>query len=134
MMRLEIMPVGNAEFPRFIIQDTGGLVFDGEKMVSDRMKAVVFSEGQQVAVTFNALQEAQFKNMPLVEFVVPLNIRVRAGEPFTKQQLAEYLERATSIMLDHEKGTGPVETSMVQLDIVWAGLVEKVANEKKENV
>ena len=125
MMRLEIIPVGNAEFPRFIIQDTGGLVFDGEKMVSDRTKAVVFSEGQQVAVTFNALQEAQYKNMPLVEFVVPLNIRVRAGERFTKEQLAEYLESACCIMLDFDKGTGPVEESMVQLDVAWAALREK---------
>jgi hypothetical protein len=44
MKRLEIVPVGNAEFPRFIIQDTGGLVFDGEKTVDDRKKAVVFAE------------------------------------------------------------------------------------------
>jgi hypothetical protein len=70
--------------------------------------------------------------MPLVEFTVALNIRVRAGEPFTKQQLAEYLERATSIMLDHDKGTGPVKNSMVQLDVTWAGLAEKCVTNKEQ--
>jgi len=131
---LEIIPVGNENFPRFIIQDTGGRVFDGEKMVSDRMKAVLFSEGRDVALAYNALQEAQFKNMPLTEFTVTMNVRVRAGKLFTKEQLAEYLERACCIMLDHDKGTGPVENSMVQLDVTWAGLVEKTGNEKKEKV
>lgn len=132
MKRLEIIPVGSLEFPRFIIQDTGGRVFDGEKMVSDRKKAVLFSEGQDVAFTFNALQDAMFKDCPLTEFTVALNIRVRAGEQFTKQQLAEYLENACCIMLDFDKGTGPVEQSMVQLDVTWAGLVEKTGNKKEK--
>ncbi len=131
MKRLEIIPVGNAEFPRFIIQDTDGRVFDGEKMVSDCMKAALFSEGQSVATAYNALQDAMFKDSPLTEFTVALNIRVRAGGPFTKQQLAEYLEGACCIMLDHDKGTGPVEESMVQLDVTWAGLVEKTSNQEK---
>jgi hypothetical protein len=134
MKRLEIIPVGNAEFPRFIIQNTGGRVFDGEKMVSDRNKAMVFAEGRDIALAFNALQDAMFKDCPLTEFTVALNIRVRAGEPFTKQQLAEYLERACCIMLDHDKGTGPVEDSMVQLDVTWAGLVEKTTSGKKGKV
>ena len=132
MKRLEIIPVGSPEFPRFIIQDTSGRVFDGEKMVSGCTKAALFSEGQGVATAYNALQDAMFKDCPLTEFTVALNIRVRAGEPFTKEQLAEYLERATSIMLDHEKGTGSVELNMVQLDVIWAGLVEKTASKKTE--
>jgi hypothetical protein len=92
---------------------------------------VLFTEGQDVALAFNALQEAQFKDCTLREFTVTLNVRVRAGEPFTKEQLAEYLERATCIMLDHDKGTGPVENSMVQLDVTWAGLQEKSATKKE---
>lgn len=94
MKRLEIVPVGSPNFPRFIIQDSGGRVFDGEKMVADRKKAVVFVEGQSVALAYNALQESPFKNMPLTEFTVALNIRVRAGETFTKRQLAESTWRA----------------------------------------
>jgi hypothetical protein len=129
---LEIIPVGNPKYPRFLIQDTSGSVFDGEKMVADRTQAALFAEGQDVATAFNALQEAQFKKMPLTEYSVTLNVRVRSGEPFTKEQLAEYLERATCIMLDHDKGTGPVEQSMVQLDVVWAGLTEKSVSADKQ--
>lgn len=132
MVRLEIHPVGTQEFPRFVIATSDGEVFDGIGWTKDRNRAVLFAEGREVALTFNALQDQQFKNMPLTEFSVTLNVRVRAGESFTKEQLAEYLERATCIMLDHEKGTGPVEQSMVQLDVTWAGLIEKPANEKTE--
>lgn len=128
MVRLEIQPMGTPEFPRFIIATSDGEVFDGTGWTRDRNRAVLFSEGRDVALAFNALQEAQFKDMPLTEFSVTLNVRVRAGEPFTKEQLAEYLERATCIMLDHDKGTGPVENSMVQLDVTWAALREKTVS------
>lgn len=133
-MRLEIQAVGNEKFPRFVIARSDGHVFDGTGWNQDRSRATVFIGNQDVAVAYNALQDNLFKDCALTEFTVALNIRVRAGEPFTKQQLAEYLERATCIMLDHDKGVGPVENSMVQLDVTWAGLVEKTANEKKETV
>jgi hypothetical protein len=132
VVRLEIQAVGTNDYPRFIIVRSDGQVFDGTGWTQDRSRAVWFNEGVALALQFNALQEAMFKNMPLVEFTVALNIRVRAGEPFTKQQLAEYLERATSIMLDHDKGTGPVKNSMVQLDVTWAGLAEKCVTNKEQ--
>jgi hypothetical protein len=129
VVRLEIQTVGTHKFPRFIIARSDGQVFDGTGWNRDRGRAALFNEGQDCARTFNALQEAQFKGMTLTEFSVTLNVRVRAGEPFTKEQLAEYLERATCIMLDHDKGTGPVENSMVQLDVTWREMTERYAAE-----
>ena len=86
---------------------------------------MVFVPGNDVAWAFNAVQEAEYKNYPLREFTVAMNVRVRAKEPFSTIDLAEYLERVTTILLNHEKGTGPVEDSIVQLGVTWAGLTEK---------
>jgi hypothetical protein len=133
-VKLEIHPVGNEKYPRFIIARSDGKVFDGTGWNEDRGRAILFTEGQAVALQFNALQEAMYKEWPLREFTVSLNIRVRSGSSFSKKELEDYLERATSILLDHDKGTGPVPNSMVQLDVTWARLVEKTANEKKEKV
>jgi hypothetical protein len=123
--KLEIVSVGSAEFPRLIIRDDAGQVFDGHQMVADATKAMVFIAGQDIAFAFNAVQESLYEKYPLREFTVAMTVRVRAREPFTMQQLAQYLEQVTSIYMDQEKGLGPVEDSMVQLGVVWAGLQEK---------
>jgi hypothetical protein len=123
--KLEIVPIGGDEFPRLVIKDDAGHVFDGKQMVADASKALVFISGQDIAFAFNAIQELLYEKYPLREFTVAMTVRVRAKETFTKQRLAEYLELVTSIYMDHEKGTGPVEDSTVQLGVVWAGLEEK---------
>jgi len=129
-VKLHIQAVGNPGFPRFIITTDQGDVFDGTGWTKDRSRAALFSESVAVAVQFNALQEAMYQHCPLREFTVPLNIRVRSAHPFSKKSLEEYLERATRIMLDHDKcGTGPVEDSMVQLEVTWAAMQEKTPAE-----
>lgn len=129
MKKLEIQPVGNPEYPRFLIANDQGEVFDGTSFTKDWNQATIFNKGQAVALQYNALQEAMCKDWPIREFTVPLNIRVRSGSSFSKKELEEYLERATSIFLDFEKGTGPVENSMVQLAVTWREMKEKAPAE-----
>jgi hypothetical protein len=131
-MKLEIQAIGNPEFSRFIITNDQGEVFDGSGWNNDRSQAALFNQSQAVAVQYNALQDQMYEGCPLREFTVPLNIRVRSAAPFTQKQLEEYLEQVTSIFLDHEKGTGPVEDSMVQLGVTWAGLKEKADSKEME--
>ena len=52
-------------------------------------------------------------HLPKREFEVTLNIRVRAEGPYTTEELAAYLERATAILLDHAKGTGPIPDRII---------------------
>ena len=128
-MKLQIEPVGPPEFPRLIITRSDGQVFDGTGFTSDRERAILYAEGQEVALQFNALQDAMYKDCSIHEFVVPLNIRVRSAQPFSQAALEEYLERAVSIMIDQDKGTGPVEQSMVQLDVTWREMRDRHAAE-----
>lgn len=128
-MKLHIEPVGNPEFPRFLISRSDGQVFDGTGWNPDSGRAAIFNESQAVACQYNALQEEMCRGWVLQEFVVPLNIRVRSAQPFPKEALEEYLERAISIFLDQDKGDGPVENSMVQLDVTWRQLQERHAAE-----
>ena len=130
-MKLEIHPVGNPQFPRFIIANDQGEVFDGDGWNKDQNRAVLYSEGQEVARQFNALQEAMYRDWSIREFGVTLNIRVRSAQPFTQKELEDYLEWAVAIMLDHDKGTGPTPNSMVQLDVTWAEMKEKGVTEKR---
>lgn len=131
-MKLQIEPVGNPEFPRFIISRSDEQVFDGAGWNPDRGRAAMYSEGQHVALAFNALQEEMYRKWPIQEFVVPLNIRVRSAHPFSKEALEEYLERAVSIFLDQEKGDGPVENSVVQLDVTWREMRQRHAAKDKK--
>jgi hypothetical protein len=131
-MKLEIHPVGTPQFPRFVIANDQGEVFDGDGWNKDQNRAMLYSEGPDVALAFNALQETMFKDCTLRKFAVTLNVRVRSAQPFTQKELEDYLERAVAIMLDHDKGTGPTPNSMVQLDVIWAEMKEKGVSEKKE--
>ncbi len=124
-MKLQIEAVGNSDFPRFIIARSDGQVFDGTGWNQDRSRAVLFCEGRAAAIQFNALQEAICNDWALREFAVPLNIRVRSAQPFTQAALEEYLERAVRIMIDQAKGDGPVENSLVQLDVIWRQMRER---------
>jgi hypothetical protein len=130
-MQLEIRPVGNPQFPRFVIANNQGEVFDGGGWNKDQDRAMLYSEGQDVALAFNALQKAMFRDCTLREFAVTLNVRVRSAQPFTQKELEGYLERAVAIMLDHDKGTGPTPNSMVQLDVTWAEMKERGVTEKR---
>jgi hypothetical protein len=130
-MKLEIHSVGNPQFLRFVIANDQGEVFDGDGWNKDQNRAMLYSEGREVAVQYNALQERLYETCSLREFAVTLNIRVRSEESFTQKELEDYLERAVAIMLDHEKGTGPTPNSMVQLDVTWAEMKEKGISEKK---
>lgn len=132
MKKLEIQTVGKPEFPRFIIATNDGEVFDGSGWNMDRNEAALFTCGQTVAVAFNALQEQMYLECPLREFTVPLNIRVRSAAPFTQNELEEYLERATTIFLDFEKGSGPVDESIVQLAVTWREMKEKAVFKEME--
>ena len=123
-MKLEIQAIGNPRFPRFIIVNDKNEVFDGTSWNEDAQRAVLYVEGQEIAVQFRALEEAIYESLPLREFRVTMNIRVRSGQDFTNGDLAAYLERAACILLDHAKGTGPVESSHVQLDVTWDGITE----------
>lgn len=118
-MKLQIQPVGNPEFPRLIIARSDGQVFDGTGFTSDRDRAILYAEGQEVAVQFNALQDAMYRDWAIQDFVVPLHIRVRSAQPFSQAALEEYLERAVAIMIDTDKGDGPTPESVVQLDVTW---------------
>lgn len=124
-MKLEILAVGSPKFPRFIIANDQGDVFDGTSFTNDRDQAILYAEDQAVALQHNILQEAMFKGCPLQEFVVPLNIRVRAAGRYTKEELEECLERMVSIIIDQEKAASPFQESMVQLDVTWRAMQEK---------
>ncbi len=130
-MKLEIHPVGNPKFPRFVIANDQGEVFDGDGWNKDQNRAILYAEGQEVARQFNALQEAMHRDWPIREFAVTLNVRVRSAHPFTQRELEDYLERAVAIMLDHDKGTGPTPNSMVQLDVTWREMKERGVTEKR---
>ena len=132
MKKLEIQTVGKPDFPRFIIATGDAEVFDGTGFTTDQNQAVLFTEGQAVAVQFNALQEQMYQDFPLREFTVTLNIRVRSAAPFTQQELEQYMEGATRIFLNHEKGTGPGEESMVQLGVTWREMHEKAESREME--
>lgn len=130
-MKLEIHPVGNPQFLRFVITNDQGEVFDGDGWNTDQNRAILYAEGQEVARQFNALQDAMYRDCLLREFAVTLNIRVRSTQPFTQKELEDYLERAVAIMLDHDKDTGPTPNSMVQLDVTWREMKEKGVTEKR---
>ena len=132
-MRLEIQAVGNPVFPRFIIANDQGEVYDGTAWNTDRKKAVLYANGQELAVQFRSLEEACHNHLPLREFAVTLNVTVRADQPFTEADLALYLERAACILLDHAKGTGPTENSLVQCSVSWDKLKEVVSQDGKKD-
>jgi hypothetical protein len=67
-MKLEIHPVGNPQFVRFVIANDQGEVFDGAGWNKDQNRAMVYNEGQEVARQFNALQERLYEKCPLREF------------------------------------------------------------------
>ena len=124
-MKLEIQAVGNPKFPRYIIVNDHGEVHDGTGWNKDRKRAERYAEGQHLATAFSALEEAVYNHLPLRQFTVNINVSVRAEEPFTKADVTAYLASATCIFLDHAKGTGPTENSLVQLNVAW--------NEMREN-
>lgn len=132
-MKLEIQATGgNPKYPRYIIVKDTGEVFDGAGWNKDRNKAVMYVEGQEIAVQFRNLEETLHNHLPLREFKVTLNVSVRAEESFTKEELASYLERAVAILLDHSKGTGPTENSLVQCSVTWDKLREAVAKDDQK--
>ena len=49
-MKLEVQAVGNPKFPRYIIVNDKGEVFDGTGFNQDRQKATLYVEGQEIAV------------------------------------------------------------------------------------
>lgn len=126
-MKLEIQAVGNPKFPRYIIVNDKGEVHDGTGWNKDRKRAERYAEGQHLATAFSALEQAMYDHLPLRQFTVALNVSVRAEESFTKADLAAYLASATCIFLDHAKGTGPTENSLVQLNVIWNELKETVS-------
>jgi hypothetical protein len=124
-MKLEIQAIGNPKFPRYVIVKDTGEVFDGTGWNKDRKKAVVYVNGQELAVQFRSLEETMHNHLPKREFWVTLNIMVRADGEYTREELASYLESAVAILLDHAKGTGPIPDSLAQLSVTWTNMREK---------
>jgi hypothetical protein len=77
-------------------------------------RAVLYSEGQTVALQYNKSRSAFTRPVRSVSSPSPLNVRVRSAQPFTQAELEEYLERAIAIVLDHDRGTGPTPLSSRQ--------------------
>ena len=124
-MKLEIQAVGNPKFPRYIILNDKGEVHDGTGWSKDRKRAEIYAEGQHLATAFSALEEAAYNHLPLRQFTVNINVSVWADQDFTKMDLTAYLQSATCLFLDHAKGTGPTENSLVQLNVAWNEMKEK---------
>lgn len=124
-MKLEIQSTGNPQFPRFLIANDNGEVWDGTAWTLNRDKAILFTEGQTVARQFRELEEAQAAHLPLHEFGVTLNIRVRSPRPVSQEELANYLEKTVSILIDRSKGDGEFD-GVVQMDVTWKEMKEKV--------
>ena len=129
-MKLAILPDGNPLFPRYIIMNDKEEFYDGTAWTLNRKKAKRYIEGQTLADEYNRLEEEAYVHLPIREFKVNVDIKVRTDRSFTAQELAEYLKLAACILLDHAKGSGPTPNSMVQLEINWANMHEVTSKPK----
>lgn len=120
MKKMAITISGQPGWKRYLIVTEDGRFWDGKKWTCQGECARLYADHQDVAVAFRELEERLYKNKPLRMFQATLNIRVRADQNYSVQDLQDFLVRSVSILIDQDRcGTGPVSDSLVQLDITW---------------
>jgi hypothetical protein len=124
MKKLAISISGSPAWNRYLIVRNDGRFWNGKRWTRLRRRARLYARGQDVALAFRKLEERLYEDKPLRKFEVTMSVRVRADQDFDIKAISAYLHGAVSIMIDHDKGTGPVPDSLVQLDVTWAEMRE----------
>lgn len=97
--------VGNGEMRRFYIERKDGKFWTGEEW---GYRPCLWADLRSANNEYNRLQLEPFIGQPAQEFECRLVFRVHGDQPFTLEQLREYLFRSLRITVDVEAhGDGP---------------------------
>jgi hypothetical protein len=125
MKKIAITISGKPEWNRYLIVQEGDRFWDGKKWTRHRRRARLYADNQDVAQAFRELEERLYEDKPLRTFEVTLNVRVFGDQGFDIKLLGGYLQAAVQILIDQDRcGSGPVQESLVQLDVTWGEMRE----------
>lgn len=87
--------------------------------------ARLYAGWPEVAVAYQELAETYFRDAPRRKFVAEVEVNVRTGQEFDREELSQYLGRAAAIYLDTKNnGDGPTRNCLTQIEIEWGNLKE----------
>lgn len=111
---------GSAEFPRFLIKEEGGRVWNGTEWADEGGE--LFASGETAARLCQDLQRAGHKAAFSSAFTIPLRIEVLSDGPVKPDDLVEWLRKAVDLRLNYVRnGTGP-DGSLVIANIDLCGI------------
>ena len=100
----------NATFPRFVIEDQEGRVWNGEEFVADRSKGELYAETEDACVKLQEILKRDLSERVLIRFTAPVVIEVYADPDaiVNPLEIAAWLSKTCRLQMNtSENGLGP---------------------------
>jgi len=100
----------NATFPRFLIEDQDGCVWNGEEFVSDRSKGELYAQTEDACVKLQEILKRDLSERVLIRFTAPVVIEVFADPDaiVNPLEIAAWLSKTCCLQMNtSENGLGP---------------------------
>ena len=131
--KIAVEKTGGRRWPRYLLADQDGRFWTGNGWSADRRRALLFAAWNGVSHEYRRIEEQQWQAVRFRDFQAVMSIRVWSETAFSLKELRDYLHVACAIYMDVDrKDSGPVPESMVRVELDWAKLDEKPAQDHQE--
>ena len=100
--------------------------WNGEDWVSEFANARLYAFLPEVCREFEQLQTRRHEKNFVQEFEATVTVKLHAGQPISKRELARFLDRFAELFLPTD---GPTDDSLIQAEIHWHELRERIQDQ-----
>jgi hypothetical protein len=118
--RVKTHRIGNKEYPRWIVVDSGNRYWTGTAWTEEITKAALYGD-QPEAQKDAAILEGSVTPRRLFTMVT---IHVDSSSDFTVEELRDYLKRNFQWRLKDDGGLYPLDTARIEVDVEFDGIEE----------
>lgn len=129
---IHVKPVGNPDYPRYVLADNLDMFWNGEDWVSDENEAWIYADLVLVSNDSAVLQRQQTLSKEHVRMaVVTIRIEAFSDQPLDAEALREWLQQNVNMGINFSSGSGPTPDSIVLGSLEWQNYRDvKVENHK----
>lgn len=131
-MAIEICRIGKCDWPRYILvnrSNEGPRYWTGSGWSSELTSSCLFAFLPDVCREFERLRRNQIDGQFVQEFEAKITVKLQGDRVLTEQELARFLDRFAELFLPTD---GPTDDSLVQAEIHWHELRERVRDNSSD--
>lgn len=128
-MAIEICRIGSTDWPRYVLfhhSPEGARFWNGTEWVVEFPNACLYAFLPDACREFERLQTNHIGGQFVQEFEAKITVKLQGDRTMTERELAHFLNRFAELFLPTD---GPTDDSLVQAEIHWHELRERVQGE-----